>query len=322
MNKETKNLPLDLSKLKKTSLVKEKRKVELGAFALPFESGTSFLKFWESLPDFLGAKDLKELAEIIARAHKRKKEFILAMGAHPIKVGLSPLIVDFIKRGIISGVAMNGAGAIHDFEIAFAGKTSEEVESAIEDGSFGSARETGEFFAQVSRKCSNEGIGLGEAIGKLLLANNYKNNGLSIVAQAVKRNVPVTVHIAIGTDIIHIHPQIDGGGLGKGSLLDFRIFCKMISRLEGGVFLNLGSAVIMPEVFLKAVSAVRNLGFKLKKFTTVNMDFILHYRPRVNVLTRPVGKYGRGINLIGHHEIMLPLLFAGVLEQLKEEKKR
>ena len=269
------------------------------------------------IPSWWAAASLRKLARNIADAYRKNKTVMLAMGAHPIKVGLSPLLIDFMDRGIITALAGNGAVAIHDFEIALAGVTSEEVETAIEDGSFGTTAETAEAFRKITARCAREEIGFGRALGEYILEEKLPNRRLSIFAKAVELNIPASVHVAIGTDIIHMHPGIDGAGLGRGSLLDFKIFCGAVSALERGVYINLGSAVVLPEVFLKAVSVARNLGFKLEKFTTANLDFIYHYRPAVNVLKRPTRKGGTPISLTGHHEIMLPLLFAGVLEELK-----
>lgn len=309
---------LDASGLKTTSLLKGRRKVKVDDFAELVSPSARFSKFWnDGLPEILAGANLKKLAENIALAHKKNKQVVLAMGAHPVKVGLSPLVIEFMKRGIITAIAGNGALAIHDFEIALAGATSEEVESAIQNGSFGAAAETGQAFREVAKRCASQKIGFGQALGEHILTEKLPFRHLSIFAQAVKKEIPATVHIALGTDIVHIHPGLDGAGLGRGSLLDFQIFAGAVSRLENGVFINLGSAVIMPEVFLKAVSLARNLGFKLDKFTSANLDFIFHYRPRVNVLERPTSKGGAAINLIGHHEIMLPLLFSGVLAELE-----
>ena len=313
--------PIDCSGLRTTSLLAGARKVKVKDFARPLSPSARFAQFWNrGLPDILAASSLKLLAQNIARAHCQNKQVMLAMGAHAVKVGLSPLILDFMERGIITAIAGNGAVAIHDFEIALAGRTSEEVATAIEDGSFGATRETADAFREVAARCAEEEIGFGRALGHYILAHKLPHRDLSIFARACERDIPATVHIALGTDIVHIHPGLDAAGLGRGSLRDFKIFASSVSRLERGVYLNLGSAVVMPEVFLKAVSLVRNLGHKLEKFTAANMDFIDHYRPRVNVLARPTSKGGTAINLIGHHEIMLPLLFAGVLEELKGGK--
>lgn len=314
--------PIDCSGLRTTSLLASKRKVRIKDFARTVTPPAKFKTFWEDgLPDILAASNLKLLAKKIAIAHRRQKQVMLAMGAHAVKVGLSPLIIDFMDRGIITAFAGNGAAAIHDFEIALAGVTSEEVETAIKDGSFGTTRETAEAFRKVAARCNREDVGFGLALGEYILSHKLPYRHLSIFAKACELCIPATAHIALGTDIVHIHPGLDGAGLGKGSLEDFRIFASALSKLEQGVYINLGSAVVMPEVFLKAVSLVRNLGHKLENFTAANMDFIAHYRPRVNVLERPTSRGGIGINLIGHHEIMLPLLCAGVLEELKGGKQ-
>ena len=310
--------PLDFSGLKTSSLLNSRRKVKVNDFARLVSPHESFAQFWrEGLPDILAGQNIKKLAKNIAAASRKNKQVLLAMGAHPVKVGLSPLIIEFMKRGIITAIAGNGALAVHDFEIALAGATSEEVESAIRDGSFGAAQETGAAFREVAKRCAEQDVGFGTALGEYILAQKLPFRRLSIFAEAAQQEIPATVHIALGTDIVHMHPGLSGAGLGRGSLYDFAVFADTVSRLENGVFINLGSAVVMPEVFLKAVSLVRNLGYRLEKFTSANLDFILHYRPRMNVLERPTGKGGQSFNLTGHHEIMLPLLFTGVLAELK-----
>jgi len=315
---KTRALALDSSKLKTSSILKTRRKVNIKAFARPISKQAKFSEFWEHcLPKILAGKDIQTLALKIVQAHRSQKIVILGMGAHPIKVGLSPLIIELMKKGIINAIAGNGALAIHDFEIALAGQTSEEVEKGLEDGSFGVTKETADAFKKCAETCAKKEIGFGQALGELILSENLPYQKLSLFANAVKLGIPATVHIAIGTDIVHIHPRLNGAGLGRGSLLDFRIFARSVSNLEKGVYINLGSAVIMPEVFLKALSLVRNLGYRVENFTTANLDFITHYRARVNVLERPTKKAGTAINLIGHHELVFPLLFAGVLNQLK-----
>jgi hypothetical protein len=239
------------------------------------------------------------------------------MGAHPLKVGLSPLIVDLLERGLLSAVAMNGAGIIHDFELAFQGATSEDVAEALGDGSFGMARETGEFLNIAIRDgVAQPGVGIGRAVGERIHNAGLPYAHLSVLAACARLGVPACVHVAVGTDIIHMHPQVDGAALGEGSLRDFHLLSSIVAQLEGGVFLNLGSAVILPEVFLKALSLARNLGYTVNTFTTVDLDFVRHYRPMVNVVTRPTLQGGRGFHLTGHHEILFPLLCAAVLEEL------
>lgn len=305
--------PIDLRKVKTYPLRVRRSKVSLSDLGSAFLPGSSFGSFLESLPDILAVRDFKEVVNAIIKAHIKGKVIALGMGAHPVKVGLNPIITDLMKRGIINAVAMNGAGIIHDFELAKAGKTSEDVAESLRYGSFGMAEETGRIINQAITKGVSEGMGIGESIGKEILKGRYPYKDRSIPATGAKLEIPVTVHVAIGTDIIHMHPAADGSSIGEGSHRDFRIFSSVVSRLEGGVYINLGSAVIMPEVFLKALTLARNLGHRVKRFTTINMDFIQHYRPSANVIIRPGGK---GYRLTGHHEIMFPLLAAAVLERI------
>ena len=266
----------------------------------------------------LAVKTLRAVADAIVRARQRGKPVILGMGAHPTKVGLNPILVDLLKRNIVTAVAMNGAVIIHDFELAYLGHTSEEVEAEIDSGRFGMAEETGRILNAAIAEGWVKGQGIGEAVGRYMLRHSreFPNRRVSILTTGAKLNVPITVHVAIGTDIIHMHPTADGAAIGGGSLVDFRKLATLVSRMEGGVYLNLGSAVLLPEVFLKTVTLGRNLGRTLKNITTVNMDFLPHYRPLTNVVKRPTQKGGRGFSLIGHHEIMVPLLAAAVIEQL------
>jgi hypothetical protein len=239
------------------------------------------------------------------------------MGAHVIKVGLNPVIVDLMQRGIITGVAMNGAGIIHDLEVAMGGQTSEDVAASIDDGSFGMAAETCTFLSRALAESDTRSVGLGQAVGQAIVKNQLPLMDQSILAAGSGLGIPVTVHVAIGTDIIHMHPQFDPAKTGQASHRDFRLFTSMVGSLEGGVYLNIGSAVILPEIFLKAVTLARNLGHALDNFTTVNLDFIRHYRPLTNVIQRPTARGGTGINLTGHHEILLPLIAAGVIEAME-----
>lgn len=238
------------------------------------------------------------------------------MGAHPIKVGLSPLIIDFMEKGIISAVAMNGAGIIHDFELAFMGETSEDVAASLKDGSFGMAEETGAFLNRAIIRGYDRELGIGAAVGAAILKARLPHHRLSILATGARLGIPVTVHVGIGTDIIHMHPNADGKALGEGSLKDFRALTSVVATLRDGAFLNLGSAVVIPEVFLKALSLARNLGHPVRNLTTVNLDFLPQYRPLTNVVTRPTLESGKGYHLTGHMEIMVPLLFAAVLEEM------
>ena len=309
--------PIALTGLKTYAIKDRKSLVNTDDFAKAWYPGNSFDQFLDSLPSILAAKDLRCVINAIAAAARAQKTVILGMGAHVIKVGLAPVIIDLMERGIISGVAMNGAGIIHDFELAMAGQTSEDVAESLADGTFGMARETGQFLCAAVNRAGRESLGLGQAVGQSIIDANLPFGHLSILGAGPRLGIPVTVHVAMGTDIIHMQPDFNAAHAGQASHLDFRIFAGLVSTLEKGVYLNVGSAVILPEIFLKATSLVRNLGHTINDFTTVNMDFIRHYRPMANVVNRPTATGGRGFNLIGHHEIMFPLLAAGVLEQLK-----
>ena len=273
--------------------------------------------FLRGLPDILGARDLRQAAERIAAAIRREKPVVLGMGAHPIKVGLAPMIVDLIERGRLTAVAMNGACLVHDFEMAWGGKTSEDVGPGLDRGLFGMAHETGEFVNRATREGVARGLGLGRAVGQAIVDARLPLRRLSILAACVRNDVPATIHVAVGTDIIHMHPSADGASIGAGSLRDFRLLASVVGRLNGGAYLNLGSAVIMPEVFVKALNLARNVGRPVRRLTTVDMDFIRHYRPGVNVVARPTATGGIGIRLTGHHEIMFPLLWSAVEEALR-----
>jgi hypothetical protein len=277
-------------------------------------------RWLDSLPRLLAAGEFREIVHRIVGAAAARKTIILGMGAHPVKVGLSPVIIDLMERKVITAIAMNGAGIIHDAEVAMVGHTSEDVAAELRSGTFGTARETGRFLNAAIREGAASGEGLGRAVGAALVKEQYPYNAQSILARAHELHVPVTVHVAVGTDTIHFHPDADGASIGKTSHLDFRIFAQLVSSLAEGVFINLGSAVILPEVFLKAVSLVRNLGHDVVSFTTVNMDFLRHYRPMTNVVQRPTLEGGRGYHLTGHHEIMFPLLAAAVIEGLSEKE--
>ncbi|MCS7314942.1 MAG: hypothetical protein RMI94_12235 [Bryobacterales bacterium] len=309
--------PLDFCGLKTVPLGRRGGKVRVEQFARAYQRGAGLAAWLERLPRILAAEDFRALAGALAAARRQGKPVIWGLGGHVIKCGLAPVLVDLMDRGYASAFAMNGAAAIHDFEIGLAGATSEDVEAALPDGSFGAAEETGREINEAAREAAREGIGLGEALGRRLEALADAQFGLSsLLLQAYLRRVPVTVHVALGTDTTHTHPAADGAALGAASHHDFRLFCRLVAGLDhGGVYVNVGSAVILPEVFLKAVSAVRNLGHRLEQFTTANLDFLSHYRPRVNVLERPHARAGgRGISLLGHHELMLPLLAAALIE--------
>ncbi|MFW6124262.1 MAG: hypothetical protein ACOC5G_03490 [Acidobacteriota bacterium] len=283
-------------------------------FVQTYEPDKSFQDFINSLPNLLAAKDFKRLISLIKEAREKTKPIILSIGAHVIKVGLNPLLIDLMEEGSINALAMNGAGIIHDFEMAFAGKTSEDVESQIKEGHFGMAEETGKFLNNAIIQGSEEDIGIGESVGRMIYNSNFPFKKISLLSSAYKHNIPVTVHVGLGTDIIHFHPNVNGEAIGKASLCDFFLFCSLIEQLEGGgVYVNIGSAVVMPEVFLKAVSYLRNRGRQLDHFYTAVFDFNTHYRPMQNIIKRPFkGKKGKGFYFLGHHEIMIPLLAAAI----------
>lgn len=308
--------PLSLKGVKTYSLKDRPSKVDIKDFARPFTAGGSFADFLASLPDILAAGDFKAVVRAMTSARQQGKTLHWAMGAHVIKVGLNPLLIRLMEEGFVSALSLNGAGIVHDTELAMVGRTSEDVEKELGTGTFGMARETAGFLNRAIKKGAEKGWGLGTSVGEAVLASSFPFKGTSLTAQARRLGIPVTVHVAIGTDIIHIHPSMDPAATGQASHRDFRIFCALVRSLEKGVYLNIGSAVILPEVFLKAVTLVRNLGYPLAEFTTVNMDFIRHYRPSTNVVHRPTLQGGRGYHLTGHHELMLPLLAAALLEGL------
>lgn len=308
--------PLDFSKVRTYPVTKRFSKVQTSLLGKKIKKGANMRSFLRGLPDILAAQNLKTIARKIAECKRRNKTVLLGMGAHPIKVGLSPLIIDFMERGIVHAVALNGAGVIHDFELAYMGETSEDVATALKDGSFGMAEETGAFINAAISEGSMHQLGVAAAVGAAILKSRLPHRKLSILAKGAQLGIPVTSHVAIGTDIIHMHPKADGAALGDCSLRDFRTLTSVVATLDGGIYLNFGSAVVLPEVFLKAVSLARNLGNPVQDLTTVNLDFIQHYRPLTNVVNRPTLGSGKGYYLTGHMEIMVPLLFAAVLDEL------
>jgi hypothetical protein len=311
--------PLSFEGLETTSLMDRPSKVSVDDFCKPWKPGATISDFLNGLPDILAGSLLKQAVHAVTLAVRGKRTVLLGMGAHPIKVGLNPVLVDAFERSIFTGLALNGAGIIHDVEVALAGKTSEDVAVHLGRGAFGTARETAELIHGAVAKAHARGnMGLGQAVGEELNEMGAPFRHLSLLATAARLGMPVTVHVALGTDIIHMHAAMDGAAMGALSYRDFRLFARLVSTLEQGVYLNLGSAVILPEVFLKAVSVVRNLGGSLEGLTTVNMDFQRQYRSQVNVVERPTAGTGSGISLIGHHEIMFPLLMAAVIEALAE----
>jgi hypothetical protein len=307
--------PLDFSKVRTYPLKKRFSKVRTSLLGKAVRRGLKVRSLINGLPDILAAQNLKAIARKMARVHETNKTILLGMGAHPIKVGLSPLIIDFMKRGIITAVALNGAGVIHDFELAYMGETSEDVAASLQDGSFGMAKETANFLNRAIIDGAKNNLGLGAAVGRSILKARLPHRSLSVLAAGARLGIPVTAHVAIGTDTIHMHPETDGQALGAGSLRDFRMLTSVVATLGDGVYLNFGSAVVLPEVFLKALNLARNLGHPVRNLTTVNLDFASHYRPLTNVVQRPTMHSGKGYHLIGHMEIMVPLLFAAILEQ-------
>jgi hypothetical protein len=304
----------DLTGVATYPLASRPSKVRTADFARPFEPGTGVAGLIASLPRILAGDDVRAVVRAIGEARRAGAPVIWGIGGHVVKVGLGPVLADLMRRGFVSAVATNGAGLIHDFEIALAGATSEDVDAALGPGAFGMAEETGRDLNEAIRQGVADGLGIGQAVGRYLLARQPPHAGSSVIAEAARLGVPVTVHVALGTDIIHMHPAASGAALGEGSLRDFRYLASSVARLKGGVYLNCGSAVVLPEVFLKAVALARNRGVDLSGLTTVNLDFIRHYRPETNVVRRPTHGIGRGYTLVGHHEILIPLLAAALIE--------
>lgn len=288
----------------------------MAEFGRPHRRGARLAAFASSLPKILAAEQLRAVAGSLVRGRARKRPLIWGMGAHVLKVGLAPILIDLMERGFITAIALNGAGIIHDFETAIAGQTSEEVDAVLGAGQFGMAKETGEEINRAIVSGDRDGLGLGASLGRYISQRRAaKFRRFSILAAAWRLGIPATVHVAIGTDIVHVHPSCDPGAVGRASHLDFRILAAEVARLGGGgVYLNVGSAVLLPEVFLKAVTLARNLGHRIEDFTTANFDFIQGYRPNTNVVNRPTKGVGRGYSLTGHHEIMVPLLAAMLVD--------
>jgi hypothetical protein len=290
-------------------------KVALRDFARVHARGGTARQLLESLPRILAGRTLRDLAGELRRARRLGKPILWGMGAHVIKVGLSPVLIDLMERGFVGGIALNGAGIVHDFELAVAGQTSEDVAAGLDSGAFGMARETGEEVNRAIIEGDRDGLGLGDALGRYLSRRRPRHLDISLLAAAWRLGLPATVHVAVGTDIVHMHPACDPAALGRATHLDFRRFAAQVAGLGGGgVYLNVGSAVLLPEVFLKAVTLVRNLGHVLEDFATANLDFIQSYRPATNVVQRPTRGVGRGYSLTGHHELLVPLLAAALIE--------
>ena len=309
--------PVTLSDLDTYPLSSRHSKVTVKDFARPLseDEAKSAAALLDALPNILAVQSLRAVADAIVQAKAKNKAIIWGGGGHVIKTGLAPILIDLMRRGFVSAIALNGSGIIHDFEIALIGSTSEDVDEALGQGAFGMAEETGRMLNDAINAGARDNIGLGEAVGKMLVEAKPEFGKYSLLHEAYKNKIPVTVHATIGTDIIHLHPNADGASIGKTSHQDFRLLTAMVRELAGGgVYLNIGSAVTLPEIFLKAVTVVRNLGTPLTHFTTANFDFIQHYRPNTNVVKRPVANgAGKGYSITGHHELMIPLLVATIL---------
>ena len=309
--------PIDLEKISTYELASRPSKITVGDFAVPLGENDSLKDFLGNLPDILAVRNLREIAVQIRRARDLGKPVVWGIGGHVVKTGLAPVLIDLMKRGFVSAIASNGSVLVHDTEIALVGFTSEDVDATLSKGDFGAARETGELLNVAAKSGARDGIGLGEAMGREVAAKTPPNAGKSLLCQTYEHKIPFTAHLSIGADIGHFHASCDGASLGATSHTDFKLFCSIVRELNGGgVYLNVGSAVTMPEIFLKAVTVVRNLGFPLEDFTTANFDFIQHYRPLTNVVRRPTADgAGRGFSITGHHEIMIPLLAAQILAE-------
>lgn len=309
--------PIDLEKINTYELASRPSKVTVKDFAKTFDGDVSLKTFLAGLPDILAVKHLREIAAQIRRARDLGKPVVWGIGGHVVKTGLAPILIDLIKRGFVSAIASNGSVLVHDTELALVGFTSEDVDATLGKGDFGAARETGEILNAAAKSGAKDLIGLGEAMGREVSELNPPNGDKSLLCQTYEHKIPFTAHLSIGADIGHFHAGCDGASLGATSHTDFKLFCSIVKELNGGgVYLNLGSAVTLPEIFLKAVTVVRNLGFELQDFTTANFDFIQHYRPLTNVVRRPTANgAGRGFSITGHHEIMIPLLAAQILAE-------
>ncbi len=313
--------PLDPRGVKTYPLSARTSKVSVADAARAWRPGGTFRSYLDSLPNTLAVESFRQVVAAVLEAGRRGKPVILGMGAHVLKVGLSPILVDLLERGLVTAVAVNGAGAVHDFELAYAGVTSEDVEVQLAEGNFGMADETGRILNEAVAEGVRRGLGFGRALGERLLAMQPPHLGQSIFATCARLDLPCTVHVALGTDIVHMHPNCDGAAVGEGTQRDFRLLAAVVADLDdGGVYLNVGSAVLLPEVFLKALTLARNLGYRVQDFVTVNLDFIQHYRPTQNVVRRPVARGGRGYALTGHHELLVPLLAAALIEGDEERK--
>lgn len=309
---------IDLQNLRTMSIADRKSKVNVRDFSTPYEPGLTMAAYLDRLPNILAGASVRKVMDRVASAHLQGKPVIVSMGAHVIKCGLSPIIIDLLQRGIITAIALNGAGSIHDSEVAFCGETSEDVVEGMHTGMFGMASETADFLNGTADKACSEEMGFGEALGRSIIEANAPHKNVSILASAYECNIPVTVHVCIGCDIVHMHPTANGASIGEASMHDYRILTEAMKNLgNGGVLLNLGSAVVLPEVVLKAITTLINLGYDMRGMTGVNLDFVQHYRSNQQVVARVREIGGDGFSLTGHHELMIPLIAAGVIERLE-----
>ncbi|MDX2033853.1 MAG: hypothetical protein SF339_24475 [Blastocatellia bacterium] len=317
--------PIDLTGIETYPLASRPSKVTVREFARPLTDSEApgVGSLLDSLPNLLAVESLRAVVDAILEAKRRKRPILWGVGGHVVKTGLAPVLIDLARRGFVTAIATNGAGVIHDFEIAIAGWTSEDVDSALGSGAFGMAEETGRLLNEAIKRGAREDLGIGEAVGRSLVEMAPAHAAFSLLHEAYRMRLPVTSHVTLGADIIHIHPHADGAAIGAATYRDFRLFTSLVRELDGGgVYLNVGSAVTMPEIFLKAVTVVRNLGHRLQDFTTANFDFLQHYRPATNVVRRPVANgAGRGYSITGHHELMIPLLAASIIRQDLEQTK-
>ena len=309
--------PIDLTKIRTVPLASRPNKVAVEAFARPPSPGMTFREFLAGMPEIMAGDDFRNVVAAVVRARRSNRPVIAGLGGHVIKCGLSPVLIDLIRRGVITTIASNGSVAIHDFELALIGRTSEDVTAGLRDGTFGMVRETGELMNRaVNMVLERPNAGFGQLLAEMLDEVAAPFRDVCLLTAGLRAGAPLLVHVAIGADILHMHPGANGAALGQASFNDFRVFCRAVSECSGGVYVNLGSAVILPEVFLKALTVAQNLGPRLTDFTTINIDMNAHYRPVENVVRRPAAVGGRGFNLIGRHEILIPLLAQAIVEEL------
>lgn len=306
--------PFDLSRVRTTPVRRRKSLVSTEGFGRPASPGAGVAAFLDSMPRFLGMESLRALAAAVARSRRKGKGVAVAMGGHVVKTGCSPYVIDLMERGVVTAVALAGSTAIHDFETALLGWTSEDVAEGLGEGAYGMGEETGAAFAAAAADAALRGKGLGRALGDAIQGGRLPHRKLSLLGTAARLGIPATVHVAVGTDIVHMHPAARGADIGEATFTDFRIACSVVAGLSGGAWINLGSAVVLPEVFLKAITVARNTGHPVSGLTTGSFDMHRMYRPETNVVRRPPKK---GYSVLGHHEILIPLFHALVLKEMR-----